>query len=91
MFKSELDELIEKIGSSCVLFSTMTDSSCWFIGCRVSDVSFVQFIEALKVNTTLIEIYLGGTFKLFHMFCCLQSLFSVIGLQYLCLNHLIRK
>ena len=36
------------------------------VGCRVSDDGFVQFIEALKVNTTLGEIYLGGTFKLFY-------------------------
>jgi len=31
----------------------------------VTDDSFVQFIEALKVNTTLTEIGLGGTFTLY--------------------------
>jgi len=29
-------------------------------GCSVTDNSFVQFIEALKVNTTLTDVYLNG-------------------------------
>lgn len=39
-----------------------------FVGCRVTDDSFVQFIEALKENTTLTAIDLSGTFKLFYVF-----------------------
>ena len=34
----------------------------------MTDDTFVQLIEALKVNTTLTEINLDGTFKLFHVF-----------------------
>ena len=46
----------------------------------MADDSFVQFIEALKVNTTLIKIDLGGTFKLFHVFRYHLSLFSVTAI-----------
>ena len=39
-----------------------------FVDCSVTENSVVQFIEALKVNTTLTEIDLCSTFKLFHVF-----------------------
>jgi len=55
----------------------------------VTDDCIVQFIEALKVNTTLTEIDLSGTFKLFHAFRFHSSLFSVIDLQFLCWNYFI--
>ena len=34
----------------------------------MTDDTFLLFMEALKVNTTLTVINLGGTFKLFHVF-----------------------
>ena len=40
----------------------------WFVDYRATDNSFVQFIEALKVNTTLTAIDLRGAFKLFYVF-----------------------
>jgi len=47
----------------------MTDRSRWFVDYRVTDDNrFVQLIEALKVNTTLTEIDLECTFKLFYVF-----------------------
>jgi len=46
----------------------MADRSFSILDCSVTDDRFVQFIEALKVNATLTEIRLGGTFKLFHVF-----------------------
>jgi len=45
----------------------MTDH-LWFAGCLVTDERFVQFIEALKANTTLTELDMSGTSKLFHVF-----------------------
>ena len=42
----------------------------------MTDDSFVQFIEVLKVNTTFTAIDLSGTFKVFHVFCYYQSLLS---------------
>ena len=53
------------------------------------DDSFLQFIEALKVNTSLTGIDLSGTFKLFHDSPSHLSLFAVIDLQFSCLNCLI--
>jgi len=55
----------------------------------VADDRFVQFIEALKVNTTLTEIDFGGTFKLFYVFRYHLSLFSVVNLLFLCSNDII--
>ena len=47
----------------------------WFVGCGVTDDSFVQLTEALKVNTTLTDIDLSGTFELFHVFVILNHYF----------------
>ena len=44
----------------------------------MNDDSFVQFIEALKVNTTLSDIYLHGTFKLFRVCRYYLSFFMVM-------------
>ena len=37
-----------------------------FAGYCVTDDRFVPFVDALKVNTTLIEIVMSGTLKSFH-------------------------
>ena len=44
---------------------TITDLS--LVECSVTDDRFIQFIEALKVNTTLTKLKLGGTFNLCHV------------------------
>jgi len=62
----------------------------WFVGCGVTDDSFVQFIDALKVNTTLTAINLGGTFKLFHV-SLLLIIISGHWLTIFMLNYLFRN
>ena len=52
----------------------------------MSDDGFVQFIEALKVNTTLGEICLGGIFKLFYECRYHSLLFRVIDVCNLCVG-----
>eukprot|EP00019_Armaparvus_languidus_P004152 CAMPEP_0168604022 /NCGR_PEP_ID=MMETSP0420-20121227/15064_1 /TAXON_ID=498008 /ORGANISM="Pessonella sp." /LENGTH=292 /DNA_ID=CAMNT_0008643089 /DNA_START=46 /DNA_END=922 /DNA_ORIENTATION=- len=57
----ELNVLIEKICCNDTSLGSVLDcyDSLWERGCRVTDDSFAQFIEALKVNTTLTEIDFG--------------------------------
>ena len=68
---SELDclDLSFQRGMTFSVPSTMTDHSLACVDCRATDDSFAQFIEALKVNTTLTYVDLGGTFKLCRVFC----------------------
>ena len=63
----------------------MTDRS--FAGCRVTDNGFVQLIEALKVNTTLIKIDLSSTFlKFCHVFRYLSFKYFIFSLTIFTIN-----
>ena len=77
------------------LYSILWLIRVWFLDCHASDDSFARFIDALKVNTTLIEIRLCGTLNCFiclcyhydyHFFfsiCLIENYFGNDGAKYI--------